>query len=108
MAVTITEIARTRPFKGKGQLWVEVAFDSAYPAGGEAIVAADLGVNRIANGAVLEVSNGSLVTHGRWDNANGKVLAYDVADDTGLLAEIANETDLATTEEKVKMLFWYD
>ena len=108
MALTITELDRVRPFKGKGQLYVEIAFDDHYPAAGEAIVAADLGVNSISNGVVLEVSAGSLITHARWNNSSGVLLAFKVDEDTGLLEAIGDDVDLQTTTEKVKMLFFYD
>ena len=74
MALTFSEIARSRPFKGKRTVTVEITFDASYPTGGEAVVAANLKVGRIHNGMVKEVSAGTAVVAARWDNTNGKIL----------------------------------
>lgn len=78
----------------------DVTFDSGYVTNGEAVTAADLGLNVIdtatcndvtATGAAVNVANAT------FDLANSKILLFDETP-----AEVANAADVATTVVRVE------
>jgi hypothetical protein len=71
--------------------FVKVTFDSSYPTGGEAITAADFGLNVIVFVAVNAAANATKVVY--WDEANSKLL---ISTDAGTPAEAANASDQST------------
>lgn len=95
MALTLTLIRQTvvGPLRVRVH---DVDFDDSYPTGGEALTAADLGVNEVY--AVIPESKAGYVAH--YDRANEKLLVYqsvDPADAGGAdtpLVEVADTTDL--------------
>lgn len=77
----------------------DVTFDSGYVTGGEAVTAANLGLNSIdtafcadltATGGVINVASAT------FDHANSKILLYDETP-----AQVANAADVQTTVVRV-------
>lgn len=75
-----------------------VTFDSSYPTGGEAISAADLGLNKID--FVVATAPGYVLN---YLASTGKLLAYwvDTTVDGAAMAEVANTTDLSAVVANV-------
>jgi hypothetical protein len=80
----------------------DITFDSAYVTGGEAVTAANLGLNRVdfaiatvksASGAGVNVANVY------YNKDTAKLLAYDETP-----AEVANDGDISTTV--VQIVAW--
>ena len=74
-----------------------LTFDDSYPTGGEAITAANVGLNRAIDRIIIESAAGYVF---KYDKANKKVLAYyadyDASSD-GALIQVANTTDLSAS-----------
>lgn len=71
----------------------DVSFDAAYPTGGEAVTAANLGLNRVdfAIATVKSAATSTVnVANVHYNRDTAKLLAYDETP-----AEIANDADLA-------------
>ena len=68
-----------------------VTFDNSYPTGGEAIAAADFGLQRIDS--VIVGSNDEAGVSARWDQANSKLKLFDEENTSGIEAEFANAGD---------------
>lgn len=92
MALSITAATNdTRPSHVAGDLrmrFAKVTFDASYPTGGEAITAADFGLNRIIFISVNSAANATQVVY--WDEANSKLL---ISTDAGTPAQAANASD---------------
>lgn len=80
---------------------VDVTFDSSYPAGGEAVTAADFGLNTIrtvlpAVAVDPDTADNALVV--AFDHTNSKILLFWANNDGGAdgpLIEVADTTDVA-------------
>lgn len=88
---------------GRRQSITNVALDSSYPTGGEAVTAANLGLTSVA-GAVCQASGGYMA---EYDITNSKLKMYyadyDATGD-GPLIEVPNATSLATVT--VTIIAW--
>ena len=72
-----------------------LTFDDSYPTGGEAITAANVGMNRAIDRIILESEDGYVF---KYDKSNKKVLAYYADNDAGsdgALIQVANTTELS-------------
>lgn len=69
-----------------------LAFDDAYPTGGEAVAPGDVGLTRIDD-ALIAPTAGFVF---QWDRANLKVKAYwvDTSTDGAAMAEVVDTTDI--------------
>lgn len=81
-----------------------VTFDSSYPAGGEAVTAAQFGLSEL-----LDLVPQGVSTNGyspRYDKANKKLLMFrtDQTDDPA--EQVPNTTDLSAESVRVKALGW--
>lgn len=82
-----------------------LAFDDAYPTGGEALSPNAVGLSRIDD-AIISPTDGFVFT---WDRTNGKVLAYyadydAVAD--GKLIQVPDTTDINANLTAVLGIFF--
>ncbi len=78
----------------------DITFDSAYPTGGEAVTAADLGLNYVdnADAAVKSATGAGVnVASAFYDETTDKILLYDETP-----AQVANAADVATTVVRVR------
>lgn len=74
MSLSHTELFRFSAGNKRAALF-ETTFDSSYPTGGEAVVAADFGLSYLEGMVVLNASaTGRLPS---WDRANSKILVRD-------------------------------
>lgn len=73
MALTITTRLTDTTLKGATLKAVSIAFDSSYPTGGEAIVAADLGLDSAIDIFIPAVNGANFAV---YDRTNGKLLLY--------------------------------
>lgn len=93
MAIGVTRVFVNKAGK-KRQTVTEVALDSSYPTGGEAITAAQLGLSFV-DAALCSSSTGHIA---RYDKTNAKIKMfyadYDAVAD-GALIEVPNTTDLS-------------
>lgn len=93
MALTVTSIDKTKAGRLRLNI-VKVTFDSSYPTGGEALTAAQLGLNKVVHVAPAPASG----YVGEYDLTNSKLKAYygdnNNASD-GPLIEVPNTTDLS-------------
>lgn len=83
---------------------VEATFDGSYTSGGEDLVASDAGLGSIDHVDVVEgtTAKGYVV---RWDNANGKVQAFESSADGSPLDEVAaSKSDL--NNETIELRVW--
>ena len=74
-----------------------LTFDDEYPTGGEAITAANVGLNRAIDRIIIESAAGYVF---KYDKANKKVLAYyaDYSESSdGVLIQVPNATDLSAS-----------
>jgi hypothetical protein len=72
-----------------------LTFDSSYPTGGEAITAANVGMNRAIDRIHFNAASGYVF---EYDKTNQKVLAYYADNDggaDGALIQVANTTNLS-------------
>lgn len=101
MALTFTRRGDTayRIVGAQKETITDVLFDSSYPTGGEAVTAAELGLNRVetATAVVQGIASGSVnVTSADYDETNAKILLYDETP-----AEVANTSDMSGTTVRV-------
>lgn len=82
---------------------VEAQFDASYTAGGEALVADDVGMDDVENVLFEEpVSQGGYVA--AYRDANGTIKMYETGGAGSTLTEVAGATDLST--ESVTIQVW--
>lgn len=105
MALTITEISRT-VFGNKRIVISEIAFDSSYATGGEALTAANLGlasIDALIPAGPAAAAAGATAVATKFDRTNNKLQAFwtsvtSVSTPETLsvaLAEVASTTNLA-------------
>jgi hypothetical protein len=92
MAITATEVFKTSGQNGRRMHVYNLAFDDAYPTGGEAVTADQVGLGRIDE-AFIPPAGGFTF---EWDQANSKVLAYwvDTTVDGAAMAQVTDTTDI--------------
>lgn len=79
MALSHTDLIRT-VVGNKRMVVTETSFDSSYPTGGEAITAANLGLQEIQAVVILGTqSNAASARVFVWDRTNSKLMAYNPA-----------------------------
>jgi len=84
-----------------GMRWriVDVTFDASYPTGGEAVTAANFGLDTAIYGMFFCGTIGGCVPE--WDDTNSKIMAYyadyDAASD-GVLIQVANASNVMEDE----------
>lgn len=97
MALSFSEVVKTT-LGHKRLVVTKATFDSSYPTGGEALAAADIGLQEI-NAIFAELGDTGYVI--RHDKTNGKLMAYygdnNNASD-GPLIEVPNATNLSTLD----------
>ena len=96
MALTITPRVTDTTLKGATLVAATVAFDSSYPTGGEAIAAADLGLDAAIDFAVVTTGGADVVV---WDRATGKLKIF-TADGT----EATNASDQSAVSRDILFL----
>lgn len=93
MAVTNTRLISSEVFGSRRVTCTEVAFDSAYPTGGESVSAADLGL-AVVDFSITTIKSatggGVNVANAYYNKDTGKVLVYDETP-----AQAANNADLS-------------
>lgn len=103
MALTLAKVGRANVIGNRDCVIVDVTFDSAYPAGGESLTAADLGLNKIeyvSDG----VTDTGYVT--RYNYSTSKLQAFDSDYSTstdGPLQETGT-TNLSTSDVRVLVI----
>lgn len=92
MALVATAVFKTSGQDGRRMHVYNLAFDDAYPTGGEALTANQVGLHRIDE-AFIPPAGGFTF---EWDQANGKVLAYwvDTTVDGAAMAQVPDTTDI--------------
>lgn len=92
MALTISNIENTGLLSNRAVLF-NLAFDSSYPTGGEALTPNNLGMEQIVM-LIIQCQGGYSF---EYDISNQKVKAYwvDTTVDGAPQAEVANTTDLS-------------
>ena len=111
MAVTFTPYANmiqtqnTKDYRGPNEVLIygEITFDSSYPTGGEPVTAAiiNAGISSPDISALKRLiplgRNYSAGTHfGLWNNTDAKLLCFVEDGASGVCAQVANATDIAT------------
>lgn len=79
LTVTVQDPPVFSEFAGqKGYKRARIQFDATYPAGGEALTAADLGMASIDNMQITidKPLTATTVNYAGWDKANGKVQLF--------------------------------
>lgn len=81
-----------------------IAFDDAYPTGGEAVTADNVGLTRIDN-AIIAPAGGFVF---QWDQANSKIKAYwvDTSTDGAAMAEVVDTTDINASLTAILGIFF--
>jgi hypothetical protein len=101
MALTVTVLAGASDFATAYQghhkavkiVVADIAFDSSYPTGGEALATTDIHADCSSiDAATFEETAAYFFV---WDDANDKIVAYVQGDTTDNLAEVADTTDLS-------------
>jgi hypothetical protein len=102
MAVSVARVGEL-PYRITGtqkETVTDVTFDTSYPTGGEAITAADLGLNAVSTGSVkceVKAVGGTVnVANVIYDDTNKKLIVYDETP-----AEVADTSTLATLVVRV-------
>ena len=92
MALTVTRRS-VESLGSKNAVVADITFDNNYPTGGEAIAAADLGLQAIDFMLVEQNESGKVIT---FDRANSKLMVF-----AGALAEAAAASDQSGTAVRV-------
>lgn len=101
MALTFTKVG-TKPYIVTGhekKTITDVTFDNSYPTGGEAVTAANLGLNNVyrADAFVKSATGGGVnVANAFYNESTQKILVYDETP-----AEAANTADLSNLVVRV-------
>jgi hypothetical protein len=107
MALTFTAATNAqRPKNVLGDLaavFRTVTFDSSYPTGGEAITAADFGLQTIVWVSVNALSDVA-TKHVRWDPTAGTLMILIEDGTSGISAEAANASDQSAVDAQVLVL----
>lgn len=92
-AVDLAKSSPKTSHLGTKMVLTYLTFDNSYPTGGEALTAANLGLEEVL-AVVFPCSAGYSFA---YDKANAKVIAYwvDTTVDGAALAQVANTTDLS-------------
>lgn len=102
MGLTASRVSDPLPYRIIGtqkETVTDVTFDSAYPTGGEALAASDVGLNKI-DSAVCEVKTvgGTVnVANAHYDETAGTIVVYDETP-----AEVGNGNSLASLVVRVR------
>lgn len=82
----------------------KIAFDDAYPTGGESVTPGDVGLTRIDD-AIIAPTDGFVFS---WDRANSKILAYwvDTTVDGAKMAQVVDTTDINANLTAVLAIFF--
>lgn len=81
--------------------WVDVTLDAAYPPGGWAISASDLGLS-VIYGLVPPASRSNRLIS--WDQVNGKLVAYNPTIAASLTAVLTDDNSAATNGTALKLI----
>jgi hypothetical protein len=107
MALTITQATNAqRPNNVLGDLiacFRTVTFDSSYPTGGEAITAADFGLQTIV-WINVNAQSDVLTKHVRWDQAASKLFIAIEDGTSGIEAQAGNGTDQSLVSVQLMVL----
>lgn len=103
MGLTVTSVFKSE-VEGRRMHAVTLAFDDAYPTGGEALTADNVGLSRIDQ-AIIAPAGGFVF---EWDQTNKKVKAYwvDTSTDGAAMAEVPNDTDINAALTAVLGIFF--
>ncbi len=99
MALTFTINDQT-VWGNKHVIMATIALDSSYPTGGEAVTAANFGLNTIERFLIQTVTDGTRLYS--FDAANSKIQAW-----TALATEVTNTTDLSAVTNLRVMVIGY-
>jgi hypothetical protein len=93
VAVTRTIIGKASALKGYKVVLADITFDDSYATGGEAIVAADLGLTSLEL-LIVNPAPGTTTYLPVWDSANAKIKVYNSAGDGDAFDEAASMDDV--------------
>lgn len=103
MGITATALFKSE-VEGRRMHVYNIAFDDAYPTGGEAVTPGDVGLTRIDD-AIISPEGGFTF---EWDTTNSKILAYwvDTSTDGAAMAEVVDTTDINANLTAVLGIFF--